>query len=166
MKLIAAVSENWGIGLEGKLLYSIPADMAYFKDMTMGSTVVMGRRTLESLPGKKPLPGRENYVLSSRGDYEAEGFTTLRNEDEVIALCKRPGSGEVFVIGGAQVYSLMLPYCDEAYITKIEDLREADKFFPNLDELPGWELAEASEVMEHEGLRFTFNTYKRVSPAE
>lgn len=129
--LIAAIAENGAIGLDNKLIYRLPNDMKRFKALTTGHTVVMGRRTFESLP-KGALPNRRNVVLSRHGKPEdfpgAELFRTLA---DALAAC----SGEVYVIGGASVYNEAMPVADRLFLTRVFDTPpQADAFFPDIDE--------------------------------
>ena len=160
MQMIAAVDRNWGLGREGELLFSIPEDLARFKALTLGGTVIMGRRTLESLPGGKPLPGRVNVVLSRRADYAPQGMTVCKDLPELERLL--PELPEpVSVIGGGEIYDLLLDRCDVLHLTKIHAAREADAFFPDVDRLPQWKLAAREE---HLGCpAFTFCTYERTA---
>lgn len=160
MKLIVAVSENWGIGKDNDLLFSIPTDMKFFRETTKGHTVVMGRKTLESFPGGKPLKNRLNIVLSKNLP-QGEGYTVVRDVEELLESLKTV-DGEVFIIGGASVYKLLLPYADTALVTKVSKTVPADSFMPNLDADEHWVLADKSEPVFENGVEFSFCTYKRV----
>ncbi|MBR3847754.1 MAG: dihydrofolate reductase [Oscillospiraceae bacterium] len=160
MNLIVAVDRGWGIGKDGGLLYSIPEDMKFFRTMTAGKTVIMGRATLESLPGGRPLPKRRNIILS-RTLSEVEGAEVCKTPEEIAELLSDTPGDDIFVIGGESVYRDMLPYCDTAYITKIEAEKEADRHLVNLDEAPEWKIAYRSPMKEHEGTYFAFLTYKK-----
>jgi dihydrofolate reductase len=162
MKVIAAVDSKWSIGKNGALLASIPADMQFFKQMTMGKVVIMGRKTLESFPKKKPLPGRAaNIVITRDRTYTAEGAVIVHSLDEALKEAGRWDTDDVFVIGGGEIYRDMLPYCDEAYITMIEYVYDADTRFPNLDEDPAWELKSESEEQTYFDLVYAFRVYRR-----
>lgn len=161
MNTIAAVDRNWAIGRDGKLLVSIPADMAFFRRMTTGKTVIMGRRTLESFPGGKPLKGRKNIVLTRDPDYAAEGAVVVHSPEEALAAVSGCGPDDVFVIGGGTVYRAMLPYVDTAYITRIDYAYDADCSFPDLDADPEWELAEEGEEQTYFNLVYEFDVYRR-----
>ena len=115
MKLIAAVDNEWNIGNKGNLLFSLPDDMKFFRTTTSGKIVVMGRKTLESFPGSKPLKNRINIVLS-RSKHDVDGAEFVKGVDELLDRLKEYDSGDVYVIGEAQIYSLLLPYCDTALI--------------------------------------------------
>lgn len=161
MNIIVAADLGWGIGKSGDLLYSIPEDMKFFRTMTSGKTVIMGRATLESLPGGKPLPKRRNIIISRTLD-SVEGAEVCKTPDEVAKLVSDTPPEDVFVIGGESVYRDMLPFCDTAYITRIEARRDADRHLVNFDELSGWEIAEKSEKKTtDDGIDFAFVTYKR-----
>ena len=121
----------------------------------------MGRKTLESFPGKKPLKNRINIVLTKDPQYTAEDVKIFHSVDELMGTLENYEPSDVFVCGGEMVYQLLLPYCDTAYITKVDAPAEAEKFMVNLDEQPDWELAYVSEMMEDNGYQFTFCTYKR-----
>lgn len=160
MRLIVAVSKNWGIGRDNALLFNLKEDMRHFKKMTTDKVVVMGRNTYLSLP-VRPLKNRINIVLSRSALMEE--CITVRGLDELFDLIKQFDGDDVFVIGGASIYRTLLPYCDAAFITKVDAEAEADAYFENLDELPGWECVEEVEG-ETEGLKFC--TYKNNSPKE
>ncbi len=164
MKAIAAVDLNWGIGYKGNLLVRIPEDMKFFKKTTVGKVVVMGRKTFESLPGKEPLKDRVNIVLSTREKIEGVNqdgrLKVCRSLDELFGELEQYNEDDVFVIGGETVYSLLLPYCSEAYITKIQNTYKADTYFKNLDEDQAWELTYESEPKTCNGIQFKFTKYK------
>ena len=105
MNLIVAVDNKWGIGKNGGLLTHLPTDLKYFKEHTQGKVVVMGRKTLESLPGKKGLPNRVNYVLTTNPDYEAEGCIIVNSEDELFGALEQYDPDDVLLIGGAALYN-------------------------------------------------------------
>ncbi len=159
MNFIVAVTEDWGIGIKGGLLLSIPEDMQFFRRKTMGAAVVMGQTTLESFPGGKPLRDRRNIVLSDDPNYEVPGATVVHSLEEARDVLRPFDKDKVFVIGGASIYTLFLPFCQYAYITKMAVKMEADRYIPNLDELPEWSVEEESEEREYEGVRFKFLRY-------
>ena len=162
MKMIAAADKNWAIGKDGKLLISIPEDMKFFKEKTMGCVVVMGRKTLESFPGKKPLKGRVNIVLTRDEEYKPAGEAVIvHGMDELKDALSGYDTENIFVIGGESIYRLLLPFCDSAYITKIDAAFDADAYFPDLDKEPGWVVEDPGKEKEHEGVRFSFTLYKR-----
>ena len=160
MKAIAAVDRNWAIGNRGQLLVHIPEDMKNFRALTSGKTVIYGRKTLETFPHAKPLPKRQNIILSRNPDYTVENAVVVHSIEELLE--KIPAdSDDMIVIGGDSIYHLLLPYCDKAVITKVENSYEADAWFDNLDQDPDWECTERGEDREFEGLIFHFDTYRR-----
>lgn len=159
MKLIAAVSENWGIGKDNDLLFSIPKDMKFFRETTMGKTVILGRKNLESFPGAKPLPKRPNIILTRDKNFKVEGATVVNSIDELLELSF--DKDDAFVIGGEEIYRQLLPYCDQCFITKVKETADADKFMVNLDEDGEWKLTSESEEIEDNGHIITFCTYER-----
>ena len=161
MNLIVAVDKNWAIGYQNKLLTSIPEDMKFFRQTTTGKVVVMGRKTLESFPGKKPLKNRTNIVLTKNPSYQAEGAIVVHNEDELREELKKYDSEDIFVIGGESIYRQFLDECDKAYITKIEYAYTADAYFPNLDEKEEWKITAESEEHTCFDLEYFFLTYEK-----
>ena len=159
MKAIVAVDKNWGIGKDNDLLFRLPADMAFFKQTTLNSVVVMGRKTLQSFPGGKPLKDRVNIVLSNTLE-NTEGVEIAKNICSLKRKLKKYNQ-PVFVIGGATVYKALLDACDEILVTKVDADGNADTFFPNLDENKKFELVFTSEVQNTNGYDITFNTYKK-----
>lgn len=161
MNLIVAVDENWGIGKDGDLLHPISADLKYFRTTTTGGVIVMGRKTLESFPKKKPLPKRVNIVLTGNKDYPAEGIVLCHDPADLPALLADYADQEVFVIGGGSIYEQLLPLCDKAYVTHIRAAYPADTFFPDLDKDPAWEMTTQGELQEEDGVQFSFDIYTR-----
>jgi dihydrofolate reductase len=157
MKLIVAVDRNWGIGHQNQLQVHIPADLARFKTLTSGHPVLLGRKTLDTFPGGRPLKGRRNLILSDIPNDHVEGAEIYSSLEDILAAAPE----DTFVIGGETIYRLMLPYCDTAYITKLNAALPADRWFPNLDTNPAWAVAEEEPPLEHEGLQFCYVTYKR-----
>ena len=161
MKLIAAVDNERNIGNKGGLLFSLPDDMKFFRTTTSGKIVVMGRKTLESFPGSKPLKNRVNIVLS-RSSHSTDGAEFVTSVEELLEKLKQYDTDDVYVIGGAQIYSLLLPYCDTALITHVDAVAdEADSKFPELKDSE-WEITEQSDILENNGIKFRFTTYKRI----
>ena len=126
MNLIVAADKNWAIGKDNKLLVSIPADMKFFRQTTTGKVVVMGRKTLESFPGGQPLKNRVNIVLTGNENYRVKDAVIVHTKDELMEELKKYDSGDVYVIGGASVYEMLLPECSVAHVTKIDHEYEAD----------------------------------------
>ena len=166
MKAIVAVDENWAIGCSGDLLQRIPADMSRFRRLTLGKVVVMGRKTFDSLPGRKPLAGRTNIVLSGNKSLECDGLSVCCSLQELFPTLKGVNSDDVFVIGGATVYEQLLPYCTEAYVTRIKCGHTADTYFTNLDESDSWVLTHKGETQRFGDIDFYFSTYINKRPIE
>jgi dihydrofolate reductase len=161
MNLIVAADSRWGIGKNGGLLADLPTDMKYFREHTRNRVVVMGRRTLESLPGKKGLPKRVNFVLTSNADFEAERCTVVHSEDELWEALSKYEPDEVFLIGGATLYNRFYKYCDKLYVTKIDADLGADIFIVDFDKDPDFEIISESKPVTENGLTYRFVIYKK-----
>lgn len=161
MNIIAAADRNWGIGINGELLISIPDDMKFFRKMTTGNVVVMGRKTLESFPGGRPLKNRVNIVLTSDKDYNVPEAVVVHSVEELLETIKEYETDKVFVIGGGTVYRQLMPYCDTAYITFIDYQYQADTFLDNLDKEDVWKLEYESDEHTYFDVEYYFRTYKR-----
>ena len=135
--IIAAMGKNRELGLRGKLPWRIPDDMQRFKTLTMGNSVIMGRKTWESIPEKfRPLPGRTNIVITRQTNYEAKGaLVTDSLESARAAAARAEGADEIFVIGGGEIYREALPFTDRFYLTLVDDAAEADTFFPSYEDI-------------------------------
>ena len=160
MKAILSADKDWGIGYKGKLLLRIKEDMQYFREKTEGSVVVMGRKTFESLPWQKPLSNRINIVLTRSLSYKKEGIVVVHNVDELKHELRKYKK-EVFVIGGEQIYRMLLDFCDTVYVTKINAYFDADAHFPNLDKMPEWEMIYITKPKFVDGIEYRFAEYKR-----
>ena len=165
MIAIVAVDQNWAIGNKGNLLISLPEDQkGVFRKYTSGHTVVFGRKTLKTFRDERFLPNRINIVLSRNKDFIKEGAIVLHSAQELSSYCISHKNGKVFIIGGAEIYSSFINYCDEAIVTYIKDSFEADAYFENLDESPNWVLEyEEPEVMSEKGVAFVVRHYKNNS---
>lgn len=161
MNMIAAVDSKWAIGNKNKLLISIPADMKMFRQETMGKVVVMGRKTLESFPGQKPLPKRTNIVLTAKKDYKAGDAVVVHSIDELMEELKKYDTNDIYIIGGETIYRQMLPYADVCHITKIDREYEADAYFPNLDKDEEWEITAESDEQVYFDTTYAFIKYER-----
>lgn len=165
LKAIVAVCDDWGIGRDGDMVVSNRADMRHFVNKTKGHPVIMGRKTLESFPGGRPLKDRRNIVLTRDASFEREGVEVVHSVDEALAAVA--DEDVAWVIGGGAVYGQFLPYCVEAEVTRNHVIHPADTFFPNLDDDPEWEVAErqgvctVGEGQGDAGLRYEFVTYRR-----
>jgi dihydrofolate reductase len=166
ISLIVAMDEGRMIGANGKIPWHLPADLKRFKEMTMGHPVIMGRKTFESL-GRKPLPGRFNIVITRDPKYEAEGCRVAVSLHDALRLAENGAMGEagdVFVIGGEQIYALALPHAQKLYLTKVHGTFDGDAHFPEFSESE-WGLVrtEAHEKDENNPLSYDFLTYERNS---
>ena len=158
MDLIVAVYDDWGIGCCGTQPIALSADRKFFREMTKGAMVIAGRKTIADFPGQKPLPGRVNVALT-RTVKEIPGFTVCASTEEVLELAKTVD--RAMVIGGGSVYRQMLPYCDTAYITKVHTTTESDTYFPNMDEMEDWYIAETMMSGEENGIAYEMLLYRR-----
>ena len=158
MELIVAVYDDWGIGKDGTQPIALSTDRKFFREMTRGAIVIVGRRTIADFPGQKPLPGRVNVALT-RSDVEIPGFTVCHSPAEAAEFAKT--AEKAMVIGGGSIYKQMLPYCDRAIITKVHVTPESDTYFPNLDEDDAWELSEILQSGEENGIRYEMCVYTR-----
>lgn len=164
MNLIFSADSKWGIGKDNDLLFRTPGDMAFFRKMTVGKVVIMGRRTLESLPGGKPLPRRENIVLTRSRTFAQDGVRVCRSLPELFDSLAAYSDDDLFVIGGSAVYRQLLPYCRRAYVTRWEACGDADCSVPALDSLDGWYLLERSQQQEEQQIRYYFCIYAQRAP--
>ena len=150
MTASVCVDKNWAIGWENRLLFRISADLKHFRALTTGKTVVMGKNTLLSLPGGRPLPNRRNLVVS----------TTMAPRAGVEIACSI--EEDAVLMGGAQLYRALLPRCERVLVTQVDAAAEgADAFFPNLDAAPDWTVETVGEWQEENGLRFRYVDYVR-----
>lgn len=166
---VVCVDQNYGIGSKNDLLAHIPEDMKMFKEITTGGAVVVGRKTYDSLP-KKPLPDRQNIIITSKvkrkPKIQRDG-TIHSNMKYIQAWLLQPEvineNCGIYVIGGGMIYKELLPFCERVYITKVlHAYEDVDTYFPNIDEMPEWEMTSASEVKEHNGIQYQFCVYDRV----
>ena len=158
IKAIVHADKEWGIGKGNDMMFSLPKDMKFFRETTSGHTVVMGGNTLRSFPNQKPLKNRINIVLS-RGQVR-DDCVIVRSYDELKNELKKRENEEIYVIGGGEVYKELLPYCDEALVTKVDAVGGAEVFFPNLDENPDFVCVHESEPIEDNGNVIRFTTYQ------
>ena len=161
MKMIVCVSQNYGIGKSGDLLFSLPPDMKLFRETTQGKVVIMGRSTLDSFPGGKALKNRVNVVLTRDEAFEREDTYVFHSKEEVLDFVSQYNSDDVYVIGGAQIYEMFRDVCDEAIVTKVRKEVACDTFFFDIDSDTAWKKETESDIMVHEGTEFTFCTYTR-----
>jgi dihydrofolate reductase len=159
ISIIVAVSENWGIGKNNDLLWHLPEDLKRFKRLTTGKSVIMGKKTWESLP-RRPLPNRKNIVITDNPAEIIEGSVTAYSIADAIEKCR--DDGETFIIGGGSVYRQFIPFADRLYITHVHQTAEADIFFPEID-MNVWKVVEKEETLTSlpEGISYTNVIYGR-----
>lgn len=159
LSIIVAIAENGVIGNENKLIWRLPADLKFFKETTMGHPMIMGRKTFDSIG--KALPGRRSLVITRNKKFSAEGVEVFSSPEEVLKAVS-PGE-EAFVIGGAEIYRLLLPYCDKLIITRVHHTFEGDTFFPQID-YAEWKLLSSEQHSKDEknAYDYTFEIYKRL----
>lgn len=158
--IIASADKNWGIGYKNRLLARVPEDMKNVSEKTRGKVIVMGRKTLESFPGGKPLPGRTNIVLTSNRNLIMDGAVIVHDIPQLTEVL-RDYQGEVYVFGGESVYRQLIPRCTRAYITRFFAEFEADAFLPDFDSLEGWKLVdEKRPQVSKTGLTYQFLEYR------
>ena len=159
MNAIAAVSLDWGIGKDNDLLFHIGEDMKRFRALTTGGTVIMGRKTLDSMPGGKPLPRRRNIVLTRQEDFAREGVEVARSQEEVLRLTAGEDPEKVWVIGGGEIYRQLLPYCRLCWLTRVYARPESAVFFPDLDTLPLWQVLRSGAIVSDGTWDYQFIEY-------
>ena len=158
LTLIAAVARNGAIGGDNQLLWQIPEDMKFFRETTRGATVIMGRKTWESLPARfRPLPGRRNIVVSRQADYQAPGAELAHSLEQAVALA---GDAATFVIGGAELYAQAMAYANRLMLTEVDLAPAADAYFPVVDPAIWRQTTRQSGVSEN-GIAFAFVTYQK-----
>lgn len=159
ISIIVAVSEDWGIGKNNELLWHVSEDLKRFKSLTLGNTIIMGKKTWESLP-RRPLPGRKNIVLTDVPDEVFDGSVTAYSVEDALNKCSE--SEEIFVIGGGSVYRQFMPVTDRLYITHIHKKAEADVYFPVID-LRIWEAVKKEEykASDDNSIAYTYIIYER-----
>ena len=158
MNAIVAVSADWGIGRNQSLLFHIPEDMKHFRALTTGGTIIMGRKTLDSLPDGKPLPERRNIVLTREEHFSRAGVEVAHSVAAVFRLVEN--TDRVWVCGGGEIYDALLPYCEFCYVTRVYDSPACDTYFPNLDRLPQWQIIRSQPAAFNGKLTYQFIDYK------
>lgn len=159
MKAIVAVDKKWGIGKKNDLLFSLPADMKFFRATTLNKVVVMGSNTLKSFPGGNPLKNRTNVVLYPGGE-KRDDCVIVESLEELSVELKKYNPDDVFIVGGAMFYKTMLPYCSEVLVTKVDADGGAEVFYENLDALDNWSCVYESQTEETNGYNIKFTTYR------
>lgn len=166
MKMIFAVDRNWNIGYDGDMLFKISKDLQRFREFTEENIIIMGRKTFESLPGKKALPDRINIVITRDKRYKADNIIVVNSVEELFLLLKKLNCNnemEEFLIGGGNLTYQMLKYCDEAYITKVNKAFDiSDTLIPNLDIDEDWKIIKESETDYQDDLEYKYVNYQRI----
>lgn len=164
MQLIVAVDNNWAIGNKNNLLVSIPEDHKFFRQTTMGHVVVLGRKTLAGFPNGLPLKGRTNIIVTHDPEFEAKDAIIVHSKEELLSKLAEYDSDDVFIIGGESIYNMMYEYCDTAHVTKINYSYQADKYFPNLDDMENWVITGDSDEQTYFDLEYYFYRYENKTP--
>lgn len=160
MKIILAVDRDFGIGKDNKLLFHLKKDLAHFKDLTLNNIVIMGRKTYKSMNGA--LPERENIVLTRNKDLKLDDALVFNSPQNLLKYVREnKNDREVFVIGGKEIVDLLIDFCDEAIITKIDAKKDADTFLHNFDKDENFEIVNKSEDYYENDLKFNYITYRR-----
>lgn len=166
MKLIASVDNNWAIGYKDSLLVRIPQDMKNFRRLTVGNTIVLGRKTLAGFPGGVALPQRTNIVLTNNPKLEVRNAIVVHSKQDLFNELILGGYDldNVCVVGGSSIYKLLEPYCTEAILTKIDYSYQADSYFPNLDEKENWRIVDEGEECTCFDIIYNYVTYVNDNP--
>jgi len=159
ISIIVAVSDDWGIGKNNDLLWHLPEDLKRFKKLTMGNTLIMGKKTWESLP-RRPLPGRKNIVLTDDPQEIIDGSVTAYSIEDALNKCE-PGE-EIFIIGGGSIYRQFIPLADRLYITHVHKKTPADIYFPEIDPV-NWKVVESEKFLPDnpETIPYSYVIYER-----
>lgn len=164
MNAILSAAQDWAIGKDNKLLFHLKEDMRRFRVLTTGGTVIMGRRTLESLPGEKPLSDRRNIVVTHDKQFTREGVEVAHCVDAALSMVNASGD-DVWVIGGGSIYASLLSRCKKVFLTRVDAVVEgADTFFPNLDKLSCWKIVSQSDPIMENGVGYRFLEYLNQNP--
>jgi len=159
MNAILSAAQDWAIGKDNQLLFHLKEDMRRFRVLTTGGTVIMGRRTLESLPAGKPLPNRRNIVVTHDMQFIREGAEIAHCVDAALRMVDA-AEDDVWIIGGGSIYASMLSRCKRVFLTRVDSVVEgADTFFPNLDKLSCWKIVTQSEPIVEDGISYRFLEY-------
>lgn len=161
MQFIVCCDKNWGIGYQGGMLFHLPSDLAFFKEVTYGHVIIMGRKTYLSLPGQKALPGRENIVLSKDESFKPKDALVLRSKEALKAYLKDNPEKKVFLLGGGTLYEELLSWCQGGYVTHVDKAGdEVDTYFPNLAELSSWKKDALMQTQNSDDLAYQIWHYK------
>lgn len=162
MNCIVVVDQNWAIGKDNDLLVHLPGDLKYYKEKTIGKVIVIGRKTLESFPGSKPLPKRTNLVLTGNPTYKNDACIVCCGEEVLLEEIKKYPDEDIFISGGEMIYKMFAEKCQSIYVTKIFQKFDADKHFKNMDQDDNYEVTWKSEMQEENGIKYQFYKYERI----
>lgn len=160
VNLIVLVDCGFGIGKDGRQTVCIKEDRQRFAELTKGHTIIVGRKTLATFPGGRPLKERDNIILTHDRQFSVDGARTVTSLKSLLAIAPN----DAFVVGGANVYQQLFPYCETAYLTEVRGVFPADAYFPRIDWLPNWELMDRSQVHTSGQHKFQFCTYWNETP--
>lgn len=165
MILMLTADNNWNIGLKGKMLIDLEADLKRFKEITTGNIIIMGRNTLRAIPGEKSLPDRVNIVMTRDKSFKRDDLVVVNSLDDLFKTLDEinpNGEKEIFVTGGATIVKQLLKYCNKAYITKIlKSFPQHDTSIPNLDNDNNWKIVSKGDIIEQGDVRYRYVDYKR-----
>lgn len=161
MNILVTADQRWGIGNKDKLLVQIPRNQKLFMEETAGKVVVIGRKALQTFWQGIPLQGRRTIVLSQNPDYKVKGATVVHSLEELLKELEAYRTEDVYVAGGESLFTQLLPYCNIVHVTKIDHVYAADKFFPDLDKNPEWEVTAESDEQTYFDIAYTFLKYER-----
>lgn len=161
MNIIVTTDKNWAIGNQGQRLVSIPEEQRLLREDTLGKVIVMGRKTFESLPGKQPLYGRVNVILTRDSSYRIKDAIVCGSLEESLEKLAEYPSDSIFIIGGRSVYEQFLPYCDTVHVARVDYEYAADSYFPNLDQSSDWKMALETEEQTYFDLCYAFRMYRK-----
>lgn len=161
MNVIVAADRRWAIGKDGHVLVSIPADWQMLMRETAGKVVVMGRKTLESLPGAQPLGNRVNLILTHDEDYKVKGALVCHSLEQALDMLSAYETDDIFIIGGHSLYEQLLPYADTVHVTRIDYTYDADTFFLDLEQDGAWELEDEGDEQTYFDLCYTYQRFGR-----
>ena len=165
IKILVACDENRVIGKDNQLIWHLPADLKRFKSLTPGHVILMGRKTYESIG--KPLPNRTTIVITRQVDFQAEGTITAHSVEEAILKAKSLTREDIFIVGGAEIYSLSLALADQLLVTQLHDIFEGDAFFPEIS-ADTWEIVDRERGLtdEKNPFQYSYITYQKIHGTE
>lgn len=161
MNILVTVDERWAIGNQDKLLVQIPRNQKLFMEETAGKVVVVGRKALQTFPQGMPLQGRTTIVLSKKAGLKIKGATVVSSIEALLKELKKYPDEDIYIAGGESIYAQLLPYCSVAHVTKIDHVYAANKYFPNLDKDPEWEITAESDEQTYFDIAYEFLRYER-----